>query len=385
MSRCQSGLKKGQRGVLPSSYPLKQMGKVLEDACLKYMAPTISEDGLSWVCDPKKAITSFLVHFRYHVIGTKKKPMLVALTGDGLVIYGGTQSCFCGGLKHVDPRLPSQQQAKKYHWFQSKTEYTPLVVCFATEAECLIHMRALDQELLRIEREETLDADQALVLGIDCTDVYIQVVKPEDMSFAWKETGRGGACKCPNAPFFCHLCCAISKRPSMGRPGPTCPFPELDCKGTCHHMKIATPESMGVLVEREEELTDLLDHDLSWAYPCCANAADYKRACAERGIKYKNIPQAQGECLMRAQTGVVLDKLGKPEPYSVRKAPIESVRKGLQLRGVTEDSTREPKEQLEEILLQEEEHTELKALLGHPTFKDINPEELLTDDCLRLI
>ena len=112
----------------------------------------------------KKAITSFLVHFRYHVIGTKKKPMLVALTGDGLVIYGGTQSCFCGGLKHVDPRLPSQQQAKKYHWFQSKTEYTPFVVCFATEAECLIHMRALDQELLRIEREETLDADQALVL-----------------------------------------------------------------------------------------------------------------------------------------------------------------------------------------------------------------------------
>ena len=109
MSRCQSGLKKGQRGVLPSSYPLKQMGKVLEDACLKYMAPTISEDGLSWVCDPKKAITSFLVHFRYHVIGTKKKPALVALTGDGLVIYGGNQSCFCAGLKHVDSRLLSQQ------------------------------------------------------------------------------------------------------------------------------------------------------------------------------------------------------------------------------------------------------------------------------------
>ena len=110
--------------------------------------------------------------------------MLVALTGDGLVIYGGTQSCFCGGLKHVDPRLPSQQQANKYHWFQSKTEYTPFVVCFATEAECLIHMRALDQELLRIEREETLDADQAEVLGIHSTEVYIQVVKPESMPMA---------------------------------------------------------------------------------------------------------------------------------------------------------------------------------------------------------
>jgi hypothetical protein len=82
-----------------------------------------------------------------------------------------------------------------------------------------------------------------------------QVVKPEDMSFAWKETGRGGACKCPNAPFFCHLCCAISKRPSMGHLGPTCPFPELDCKGTCHHLEMATPESMQALVEREEELT----------------------------------------------------------------------------------------------------------------------------------
>jgi hypothetical protein len=36
-----------------------------------------------------------------------------------------------------------------------------MVVCFATEAECLPHMKALDQELLRIEREEALDADQA--------------------------------------------------------------------------------------------------------------------------------------------------------------------------------------------------------------------------------
>jgi hypothetical protein len=48
-----------------------------------------------------------------------------------------------------------------------------MVVCFATEGECLIHMQALDQELLRIEREETLDADQAEVLGVDSTDVYI--------------------------------------------------------------------------------------------------------------------------------------------------------------------------------------------------------------------
>jgi hypothetical protein len=60
--------------------------------------------GLRWVCDPKKAITSSLVHFRYHVIGTKQKPALVALTGDGLVIYGGNPSCLCAGLKQVDPR-----------------------------------------------------------------------------------------------------------------------------------------------------------------------------------------------------------------------------------------------------------------------------------------
>jgi hypothetical protein len=79
IARCQHGLNKGQRGVLPSSHPLKQMGKSLEEACVKFLDPTISEDGLSWVCDPKEAITSFLVHFRCHVIGTNQRPTLVAL------------------------------------------------------------------------------------------------------------------------------------------------------------------------------------------------------------------------------------------------------------------------------------------------------------------
>jgi hypothetical protein len=46
MSRCQEGLKKGQRGVLPSSYPLQQMGTLLEEACVKYLDPTTSTDGL---------------------------------------------------------------------------------------------------------------------------------------------------------------------------------------------------------------------------------------------------------------------------------------------------------------------------------------------------
>jgi hypothetical protein len=68
--------------------------------------------------------------------------------------------------------------------------------------------------------------------------------------------------------------------------------------------------------------------DQSWAYPCCANAHDYKRECADRG-----------ELLQRAQKGVVLDKAGAPEPLSLSKAPIASVKRGLELRGVTEDST----------------------------------------------
>lgn len=83
------------------------------------------------------------------------------------------------------------------------------MVCFTTKAECLIHMRALDQELLWIEREETLDADQAEVLGIDCTDVYIQVVKPEDMSSAWKETGRGGCMHASARMPLSSIICAV--------------------------------------------------------------------------------------------------------------------------------------------------------------------------------
>jgi hypothetical protein len=48
---CQVGLKKGQRGVFPSPFPLQRIGLELEEACLAYLKPTISGDGLSWVCE----------------------------------------------------------------------------------------------------------------------------------------------------------------------------------------------------------------------------------------------------------------------------------------------------------------------------------------------
>ena len=383
---CQVGLKKGQRGVLPSPFPLQRMGLELEEACLEYLRPMISEDGLSWVCDPKVAITSFLVHFGYHKIGTRGSPVLVALTGDGLVVYGGNQGCFCGGLKHVDPRLPSQQQAEKYHWFQSKTEYIPLVVCFASEKECIPLMQALDKELLRVETEHTLDAHQAAVLGVDSTEVHIKVVKPTDMSYAWKETGRGGACKCPNAPFFCHLCPAMSKRPSMAHPGPTCPFPELGCQGTCYHMKIASKDSMQSLAERRDEITDLLGEDaLKWAYPCCATAPEYKKACEDREIPYRTIPQAQSDLLLSCHEGVVLDKHCAPPACSLSQALPPAIERGLELRNREVGSSEDPKEVLEGLLLLEEEHSEAKGLLAHPSFNNLDPDTRLTDDCIRLI
>ena len=386
LRECQVGLGKGQRGVLPSAYPLQRMGLELENECLSYLQPTISEDGLSWVCDPKVAITSFLVHFGYHKIGTSSRPVLVALTGDGLVIYGGNQGCFCAGLKHVDPRLPSQQQSEKYHWYQSKTEYVPLAVCFATEKECIPLMQALDKELLRIETEHTLDAQQVEALGVDSTEVHIKVVKPADMSYLWKETGRGGACKCPNAPFFCHLCPAMSKRPSMGHPGSKCPFPELGCQGKCYHMKIATKDSMQSLADRRDEIVELLGEDsLKWAYPCCATAPEYKQACKERGITYKSIPQAQGDLLLTCHEGVVLDKHCAPPACSLSTAPLTAIERGLELRKRAVRSSEDPMQVLEQLLLLEEEHSEAKGLLGHPSFTKLDPDTRITDDCTRLI
>ena len=119
--------------------------------------------------------------------GAKQTPDLAA--GDGLRLTAQSEGLFAAGLKHVDPRLKSQKQSPSCPWFQSKTEYFPLVISFSSEKEALPYMRALDRELLRIEQENTFDPEVCAVVGI-CADtpIFIKVVKPEDMKFAQTET-----------------------------------------------------------------------------------------------------------------------------------------------------------------------------------------------------
>jgi hypothetical protein len=150
-------------------------------------------------------------------------------------------------------------------------EYFPLVISFSTEKEALPYMRALDKELLRIEQEGTLDPDVCSVVGIS-PEIFIKVVKPEDMKFAQTETNRGGACK--NVAFFCHLCSCMSQRPSAGQPTTTtCPFPELNCPGTCRHWKITTKEEVQKMEKAKSDLQDQLGPPYLRAFPCCTDAA----------------------------------------------------------------------------------------------------------------
>ena len=260
---CQEGLKKSCTGLLPSKYPVQQIARQLEAEASKYLQMEPDETGLVCVFEPKKAISYFLFHFKYHRLGaTTTTRVLVALTGDGLRLTAQSEGLFAAGLKHVDPRLKSQQQSPSCPWFQSKTEYFPLVISFSSEKEALPYMRALDRELLRIEKENTFDPEVCSVVGI-CADtpIFIKVVKPEDMKFCQTETGRGGACK--NVPFFCHMCSCMSQRPSAGQPTSlTCPFPELQCTGTCRHWKICTKEE----VEKMEAAKRDLDEELGEPY-----------------------------------------------------------------------------------------------------------------------
>ena len=127
--------------------------------------------------------------------------MEIAFTGDGLRLTSSNEQMFVGGLKHVDRRLPNQPS-------QSKTEYFPLVVCFASEKQSIRYIKAVDAELLRIEKERTLHPTAMAVLpwredgDVIAThyNFYIKVVKPADMKYTWAETERGGGAGTSPAP-----------------------------------------------------------------------------------------------------------------------------------------------------------------------------------------
>jgi hypothetical protein len=272
---CQEGLHKGQRGLLPSSYPVRQIAARVEREAAKYMELVPDDTGAIWVFEPKKAVSWFLVHFGYHELGaTADTRVLVALTGDGLRLTSANEGMFCGGLKHVDPRLKSQQMGANKLWHQSKNEYFPQVISFSSEKDALPFMKALDKELLRIEQEGTLDPGVAAEAGLADASIFIKVVKPADMKFTQTETKRGGACK--NKPFFCHMCCCNSQQPTAGQPTTTCPIPELQCTGTCRHWKITTAEEVRSMQAAADELQQELGKPYLRAYPCCSCADDYK-------------------------------------------------------------------------------------------------------------
>ena len=109
---CSPAYKKSkQGGVIPSNAPIKRMAKKLELAAANFLVPRMDVQGTLWVCEPAVAIGCFLYHFGYHTYhATERDPMLLAFTGDGLRVSGSTESCFAGGLKHVDRRLKSQRK-----------------------------------------------------------------------------------------------------------------------------------------------------------------------------------------------------------------------------------------------------------------------------------
>ena len=171
LRQCSPGYKKKKRGgVIPSYSPIKRVAKQLEAAAAKFLVPLPDPGGSSWICEPTVAVGCFLYHFGYHTYGaTARDPMLIAFTGDGLRVCGTTESCFAAGLKHVDRRLKSQRKNGK-NWNQSKTEYFPLVVCLASEKSSIPHVKAIDKELLRIEKEGTIDAKAQRALKLSSTD-----------------------------------------------------------------------------------------------------------------------------------------------------------------------------------------------------------------------
>jgi hypothetical protein len=140
------------------------------------------------------------------------------------------------------------------------------------------------------------------------------------------------------------------------------------------------------LAERRDQIAELLGEDaLKWACPCCATAPEYKEACKDRGIAYKSIPQAQGDLLLTCHEGVVLDKHCAPPACSLSTASPSAIERGLELRKRAVGSSEDPMQVLEELLLLEEEHSEAKGLLGHPSFTKLDPDTRITDDCTRLI
>ena len=115
---CQEGLKKSCTGLLPSKYPVQQIARQLEAEASKYLPMEPDDTGLVCVFEPKKAISYFLFHFKYHLLGaTADTRVLVALTGDGLRLTGqgggGGHVCWwlkaCGPQAQVtatEPKLP---------------------------------------------------------------------------------------------------------------------------------------------------------------------------------------------------------------------------------------------------------------------------------------
>ena len=76
---CQEGLKKSCTGLLPSKYPVQQIARKLEAEASKYLPMEPDDTGLVCVFEPKKAISYFLVHFKYGWAGHKSGSGLLDL------------------------------------------------------------------------------------------------------------------------------------------------------------------------------------------------------------------------------------------------------------------------------------------------------------------
>jgi hypothetical protein len=91
------------------------------------------------------------------------------------------------------------------------------------------------------------------------------------------------------------------------------------------------------------------------------------------------------QLLRYCSEGILLDDEGSTPNHSIGTAPVTMIQKELRARRQHPIEGEACREQLKEILLQERQFAQLTSVLKNVSFKDLKPEELLSDDMRRLI
>jgi hypothetical protein len=222
----EANIKANKQGIICGSTSIKSIHRKISDKADELLGGHFPSKygGTVWTCDAQKFCNEY---FTAHcldagITGTKEKPLIFSVTGDGLV--AGWASIFAAGVKKVDPRLASQQ-ATGGTSNQSKHEYTLHTVAFLDEKSSLELVYPLMDELKRIQDEgKRACADSGRVLGVLCSagfllspfvftgtlangkKICMECNFPADQKFQWAASKRGHG---SNAGRFCHCCAGM--------------------------------------------------------------------------------------------------------------------------------------------------------------------------------